>query len=171
MVSRFPLPLTHLIAVSSAISFRLPPTSISADASIGSPLTFRFPSFPLFRFCLSLGRPFRFVSSASLPLSDPRCFRFLSVASVLGSDYSASALPFSSLHASASQLLPRCSFGPFVPPVFPLLSRLVSHPFLPDPLTQLRCMFPFALPRFATTAVPRVLAFFPVSFVPLLPAS
>ena len=32
-------------------------------------------------------------------------------------------------------------------------------------------MFPFALPRFTPTAVPQVLAFFPVSFVPLLPAS
>ena len=31
---------------------------------------------------------------ASLPLSDLRCFRSLSVASVLDSDYSASALPF-----------------------------------------------------------------------------
>ena len=96
--------------------------------------------------------------AASFPLSDLRCFRSLSVASVLGSDYSASALPFSSLHASASQLLPRCSFGPFVPQVLPLLSRLVSHPFLPAPLTQLCCSFPFALPCFAPTAVPQVLA-------------
>ena len=38
------------------------------------------------------------LDAASLPLSDPRCFRFLSSASVLGSDYSASvsSFPFSS---------------------------------------------------------------------------
>ena len=89
----------------------------------------------------------------------------------MGSDYSASVLPFCSLHAFASQWLPRCSFGPFVPQVLPLLSRLLSHPFLPVLLTWLRCSFPFALPCFAPTAVPQVLAFFPVPFVPLFPAS
>ena len=109
--------------------------------------------------------------AASLPLSDPRCFGFLSSASVLGSDYSASVLPFCSLHASASQWLSRCSLGPFVPQVFHLLSGLVSHPFLPVLLTWLRCSFPFALPCFAPTAVPQVLAFFPVPLVPLFPAS
>ena len=51
---------------SSAISFRLPPASFSAAAWPGSPLTFCFPSFPLFRFCRSLG--FRFHDRLSLPL-------------------------------------------------------------------------------------------------------
>ena len=51
---------------SSAISFRLPPASFSADAWPGSPLTFCFPSLPLFRFCLSLG--FRFHDRLSFPL-------------------------------------------------------------------------------------------------------
>ena len=77
--------------VSSAISFRLPPASISAAASAGSPLSSTFvssfsgPSIP---------RP----NAASFPLSDLRCFRFLSSASVLDSDYSASvsSFPFSS---------------------------------------------------------------------------
>ena len=77
--------------VSSAISFRLPPASISAAASSGSPLSSTFvsdfsgPSIPR-------------LIAASFPLSDPRCFRFLSSASVLGSDYSASvsSFPFSS---------------------------------------------------------------------------
>ena len=76
---------------SSAISFRLPPASISAAASSGSPLlstfvsSFSGPSIP---------RP----NAASFPLSDLRCFRFLSSASVLDSDYSASvsSFPFSS---------------------------------------------------------------------------
>ena len=50
-------------------------------------------SFPAFS-GPSVPRPI----AALLPLSDPRCFRFLSSASVLGSDYSASvsSFPFSS---------------------------------------------------------------------------
>ena len=133
---------------------------------------------------LGLARPFpfRFVSSASLQvsglplsrpfvvsasLSDPRCFRFLSSASVLGSDYSASVLLFSFLFGSASQWLSRCSFASFVAQVFPLSFRLISHPVCPILLTQLCCSFPFALPCFAPTAASQVLVFFPVSFVPL----
>lgn len=67
-------------------------------------------------------------------------------------------LPFPLLPVSASQWLPQCSALAFAPSVFPVLSRLVSRAFLPGSGTQLRCMFPFALPRFAPTAVPRVLA-------------
>jgi len=68
---------------------------------------------------------------ASLPLSDLRCFRSLSVASVLDSDYSASALPFPHLPASASQWLPQCAVSAFASSVFPVLSRLVSRAFFP----------------------------------------
>ena len=97
--------------------------------------------------------------AASFPLSDLRCFRVLSSASVLDSDYSASALPFPHLPVSASQWLPQCSVSAFASSVFPVLSRLVSRAFLPSSGTQLRCSFPFALPRFTPTAVPRVLTF------------
>ena len=77
---------------SSAISFRLPPASISAAASSGSPL------LSSFRFLASLGPRFHGFYAASSRLSDLRCFRFLSSASVLDSDYSASvsSFPFSS---------------------------------------------------------------------------
>ena len=69
-------------------------------------------------------------------------------------------LPFPFLPASASQWLPQCSALAFAPSVFPVLSSLVSRAFFPGFGTQPRCLFPFALPRFAPTAVPRVLAFF-----------
>ena len=70
-----------------------------------------------FVFRLSLGLPvFHF------PLSDLRCFRFLSSASVLDSDYSASALPFpfflfpphSCFHSARLplSLLPSSTFSP-----------------------------------------------------------
>ena len=92
MVSTFRLPHTQFHAGSSAISFRLPPDSISAAASSGSPL------LSSLRFLASLGCPFHRFYPASFQLSDPRCFRFLSSASVLGSGYSASvsSFPFSS---------------------------------------------------------------------------
>ena len=69
-------------------------------------------------------------------------------------------LLFPLLPVSASQWLPQCSALTFVPSVFPVLSCLVSRAFFPGSGTQLCCLFPFALPRFAPTAVPRVLAFF-----------
>ena len=56
--------------------------------------------------------------AASLPLSDPRCFRVLSSASVLGSDYSAFCFFLSVSRSSASQLLP-CSPPPLSLPRFP----------------------------------------------------
>ena len=92
VVSVSRLPHTQLHAGSSAISFRLPPDSISAAASSGSPL------LSSLRFLASLGCPFHRFYPASFSLSDPRCFRALSTTSVLGSDYSASvsSFPFSS---------------------------------------------------------------------------
>ena len=99
------------------------------------------------------------VLPASFRLSDPRCFRFLSSASVLGSDYSASVSSFPSLPGSASQWLSQCTALTFAPSVFPVLSCLVSHAVFPGSCTRRRCLFPFTLPRFAPTAVPRVLTF------------
>ena len=84
--------------------------------------------------------------AASFPLSDLRCFRSLSVASVLDSDYSASALPFplflSPPHSgflSAPPSLSLLRLSPFSPAWFPMRSTPVLG-------TQLRCSFPFALP-------------------------
>ena len=138
---------------SSAISFRLPPASISAAASSGSPLMFcfRFPSFSRPDF----SRPI----AASSQLSDPRCFRFLSSASVLGSDYSASVSSVPSLPVFASQGLLQCAVSAFASSAFHLISCLVSHAFFPIFCTWLYCMFLFALPCFAPTAVPQVLTF------------
>ena len=105
---------------SSAISFRLPPASISAAASSGSPLAFRF-RFPPF------SRPdFPRPNAASRQLSDPRCFRSLSIASVLGSDYSASAssVPFSTRFCLAllagARFPSRFPFFPVLPTWFPM---------------------------------------------------
>ena len=98
-------------------------------------------SFPTFS-GPSIPRPI----AASFPLSDPRCFRVLSSASVLGSDYSASVSSFPSLPDSASQWLPQRSALTFAPAVFPVLSCLVSRAFNPGSGTQLRRTFPFALP-------------------------
>ena len=122
-------------------------------------------SFPAFS-GPSVPRPI----AALLPLSDPRCFRFLSSASVLGSDYSASVSSFPFLSDSASQQLPQCSASAFASSVFSVLSCLVSRAFHPGSGTQRFCMFPFTLPRFAPTAVPQVLTssfrfpYFPLPF-------
>ena len=96
--------------------------------------------------------------AASFPLSDPRCFSFLSSASVLGSDYSASAFPFLLFPVPPRSCFPGARFrSRFLG--FPFLPGLISHAFLPGSCTRLRCSFPFALPCFAPTAVPQVLAF------------
>ena len=95
---------------------------------------------------------------ASFPLSDPLCFCFLSSASVLGSDYSASVLPFLLFPVPPHSCFPgarlRSRFRGF-----PFLSGLISRAFLPGSCTRLRCSFLFALPCFAPTAVPQVLTF------------
>ena len=107
---------------------------ISAFFSASSrPLLFR--PFPFF---------FRFLSSASFPVLTTQPLFLL--------------FPF--LPVSASPWLPQCSALSFDPSVFPVLSCLVSRAFCPGSGTQPRCMFPFARPRFAPTAGPRVLAFF-----------
>ena len=138
-------PLTAWRIASSAISFRLPPDSISADASPDSPLSSDF-----------LWAVHSTACAASFPLSDLRCFGFLSSASVLDSDYSASVLPFLLFPVPPHRCFPGARFrSRFLG--FLLLSGLISHAFLPDSCTQLRCSFPFALPRFTPTAVPQVL--------------
>ena len=88
------------------------------------------------------------------------CFvcNFLSSASVLGSGYSASALPFLLFPVPPRSCFPGARLrSRFLG--FPLLSGLISHAFLPGSCTRLRCSFPFALPCFAPTAVPQVLTF------------
>ena len=96
--------------------------------------------------------------AASFPLSDLRCFGFLSSAAVLDSDYSASVLPFLPFPVPPHSCFPGARLGSRLLG-FLFLSGLVSRAFLPDSCTQLRCSFPFTLPRFAPTAVPQVLTF------------
>ena len=99
-----------------------------------------------FRFRLSLGRPFhgssplpfRFLTPAVSAFFRPRQFWVLTTQPLF--------LPFPSLPVSASQWLPQCSSSAFASDVLPVLSCLVSRAFLPGFGTQLRCMFPFALP-------------------------
>ena len=96
--------------------------------------------------------PFRFLTSAVFAFFRPLQFWIPTTQPLF--------LPFPYLPVSASQWLPQCSVLSFDPSVFPVLSCLVSRAFLPGSGTQLSCLFPFTLPRFAPTAVPRVLAFF-----------
>ena len=114
---------------SSAISFRLPSASISAAASSDSPLSSAFafdvsgPSIPR-------------LIAASFPLSDLRCFGILSSASVLDSDYSASAFPFLLFPVPPRSCFPGARFrSRFLG--FPFLSGLISHAFLPGSCTRL----------------------------------
>ena len=86
--------------------------------------------------------PIRFLSSASLP--------------VLTTQPSASSFPF--LPASASQWLPQCSALAFAPAVFPVLSSLISHAFLPGSRTRLSVCFlspfPDSLPQLFLRCLP-----------------
>ena len=133
-------------------AFRPPRTQFHESFRLQFPFVFRQPQslqlLLLARPCLSTfsGLPLSRPIAASASLSDPRCFRVLSSASVLGSDYSASVSSFPSLPDSASQWLPQCSALAFAPSVFPALSCLVSRAFAPGSGTQLRRTFPFALP-------------------------
>ena len=108
----------------------------------------------------------------------PLPFRFLSSASVLLPATQPLFLPFRLLPVSASQWLPRCTVSALASSVFPVPSRLVSHPFSPGSSYLAFCSFPFVPPGFAPTAVPPVLPFvsafaslpgfsacFPLSFV------
>ena len=83
--------------------------------------------------------------AVSFLLSDPRCFRALSNTSVLGSDYSASVLPFLLFPVPPYSCFPGARLRSRFPG-FPFLSDLISHVFLPGSCTRLYCSFPFALP-------------------------
>ena len=158
---------THLYPQSLTLvsAFRLPPGWANCfvcnfiSSSVGFNLCSCFCRLTLaFRFRF---RPLWAVHSAALaasfPLSDLRCFSFLSSASVLDSDYSASAFPFLLFPAPPRSCFPGARFrSRFLG--FPFLSGLISHAFLPGSCTRLYCSFPFALPCFAPTAVPQVLA-------------
>ena len=65
------------------------------------------------------------------------CFRLLSILFFL-----------SALFPVLLTAAPRCSFGSFVPQVFPLPSRLVSHPFLSVLRTWLSCIVSFRPSQF-----------------------
>ena len=114
-------------------------------------LRFRFRFSLGFHFHGLLPLPLLFLTSAVFAFFRPLQFWILTTQPLF--------LPFPLLPDSASQWLPQCSALTFVPAVFPVLSCLVSRAFLPGSGTQPRCMFPFALPRFAPTAVPQVLTF------------
>ena len=147
---------------SSAISFRLPPTSFSADASTGSPLPSTFVSgfsglnfFPLSLLSVDFLTPAVFAPFRSLQ------FWVLTTQPLF--------LPFLLFPVPPHSCFPGARLrSRFLG--FPVLSCLISHAFLPGSCTRLRCLFPFALPCFAPTAVPQVLAFrfrflhFPVFF-------
>ena len=131
-----------------------------------------FPARPCLAayFGLPLSRPV----AASASLSDPRCFRSLSVASVLGSDYSASVSSF-----PPSPLPPHSGFrssrlrSRF--PGFPFLPGPISRAFLPGSRTRLPVRFLSSflasLPQLFHECLPYACAFglfpfLPVSFVP-----
>ena len=99
-----------------------------------------------FRFRLSLGRPFHGSSPLPFRFLTPAVFAFFRPLQFWVLTTQPLFLPFPFLPVSASQWLPQCSALTFAPAVFPVLSCLVSRAFRPGSGTQLRCMFPFALP-------------------------
>ena len=113
--------------------FRPPHTLLNESFRLQFPFVFRqlqsLQLLLLARPCLSAfsGLPLSRPGAASASLSDPRCFRSLSVASVLGSDYSASVSSFASSSCLrltvASSVLRFCyrSYGlpRSLPPGFP----------------------------------------------------
>ena len=153
---------------------RPPHTQLNESFRLQFPFVFRQPQslqlLLLARPCLSTfsGLPLSRPIAASASLSDPRCFRALSTASVLGSDYSASVSSFPcfltpphSGFLSAPFSLSILRFSPFSPAWFPVHSfpvpvlsfavRFLS-PF-PDSLPRpfLRC-FSFEIFRFPSAS-------------------
>ena len=99
-----------------------------------------------FRFRLFLGRPFRGSSPLPFRFLTPAVFAFFRSLQFWVLTTQPLFLLFPFLPVSASQWLPQCSSSAFASYVFPVLSCLVSRAFRPGSGTQLRCMFPFALP-------------------------
>ena len=138
----------HRIA-SSAISFRLPSASISAAASTDSPLPSAFASGgsgPSIQRLSPL--PFRFLTSAVSAFFRPLQFWILTTQPLLFLSFS------SRFRLAAASPVPASALASAVSPFSPVC----LHAFLPGSRTRLRCSFPFALPCFAPTAVPQVLA-------------
>ena len=100
----------------------------------------------LVSFLASLGFHFHGLSPLPLLFLTPAVFAFFRPLQFWVLTTQPLFLPFPFLPVSASQWLPQCSALSFDPSVFPVLSSLVSRAFFPGSGTQLRCMFPFALP-------------------------
>ena len=152
-----PYPLS-LVAVSSAISFRLPPASISAAASSGSPLT----SLSIHR---SLGLTFHGLSPLSINFLTPAVFAFFRPLQFWVLTTQPLFLPFRSSHfrlTVASMLYPSAlafRFSIFRSAWFPML-----HFRLPV-LSSSVCFllpYPASLPQLFHRCFPDL----PVSFVP-----
>ena len=106
----------------------------------GSPLSSAFASDLLWAFQSTVFQPlpFRFLTSAVSAFFRPLQFWIPTTQPLF--------LLFPLLPGFASQWLFQCSSSAFASYVFPVFSCLVSRAFLPGSGTQLRCMFPFALP-------------------------
>jgi len=174
---------THLYPQSSALAsaFRLPLSFTNCfvcnffSSSVGFNLCSCFCRLTLvFRFRF---RPLWAVHSAtfaaSFPLSDLRCFSFLSSASVLDSDYSASAFPFLLFPVPPRSCFPGARFrSRFLG--FPFIPGLISRAFLKGSRTRLPVCFlspfPDSLPQLLVRCFPLAFAFglspsVPLSFV------
>ena len=127
---------------SSAISFRLPPDSISAAASSGSPLLSSRSCDLISGFSgLSIPRfsplPFHFLTPAVFAFFRPLQFWVLTTQPLF--------LPFLIFPVPPHSSFPGASFRfPFQ--IFRIPFRLVSRASLPAFSTRLSCMFPFTLP-------------------------
>ena len=137
----------------------------------------------LARPCLSAfsGLPLPRPVAASASLSDPRCFRSLSVASVLGSDYSASVSSFpvsSCLRLTVASSVLRARFRSFglprpLPPGFPCVpsrfrySAILYVSFRPSLIRSHSCSsgayFPLALSVFSVSLPLPFVRFFSAS--------
>ena len=134
---------THsFMQASSAISFRLPPDSISAAASSGSPLLSSPPCGFISGFSgLSIPRfyplPFHFLT--------PAVFAFFRLLQFWVLTTQPLFLPFLFFPVPPHSSFPGASFRSRFQ-IFRIPLRLVSHASLSASSTQHRCMFPFALP-------------------------
>ena len=126
--------------VSSAISFRLLPGSISAAASSGSPLLSGFSGLNFFPLSLL---SVDFLTPAVSAFFRPLQFWVLTTQPLF--------LPFRLIPVSASQWLPRFDLSALASLSFPLFFRLISHASDPVLRTRLSARFlssfPVSLPQ------------------------